>query len=78
MLVAVAQGAAVPPLPGFSGGDIDDEAICWFAICTDGWGVGASGSWSQENREPNRKCWTTGNLERTSALNILIIPFHES
>lgn len=35
----------------------------------------ASGSWSQLKSEPNLKCCTTGNLDRTSALYILIIPW---
>ena len=35
---------------------------------------GASGSRSQLNRVPNRKCCTTGSLLSTSALYILIIP----
>jgi len=35
----------------------------------------ALGSRSQLKREPKRKCWTTGNLERTSALYILIMPW---
>lgn len=30
--------------------------------------------WSQLNSDPNRKCWTTGNFESTSALYILTIP----
>ncbi len=34
----------------------------------------ALGFLSQLKREPKRKCWTTGNLERTSALYILIMP----
>lgn len=34
----------------------------------------AFGSRSQLNREPNGKCCTTGNLDSTSALYILIIP----
>ena len=32
------------------------------------------GSWSKLNKEPKGKCCTTGNLERTSALYILIMP----
>ena len=37
-------------------------------------GDGAVESGSQLKRLPKRKCWTTGNLERTSALYILIMP----
>jgi hypothetical protein len=36
--------------------------------------VAASGSRSHENRDPKGKCWTTGNFDSTSALNILIMP----
>ena len=38
-------------------------------------GVRVLGSRSQLKSEPKRKCWTTGNLERTSALYILIMPW---
>ena len=34
----------------------------------------AFGSRSKLNSEPKGKCWTTGNLERTSALYIFIMP----
>ena len=47
----------------------------WLAVCAVGAaGAGASGSWAKEKREPKGKCWTTGNLERTSALYIFIMP----
>lgn len=35
----------------------------------------ALGSFSHLKREPKGKCWITGNLERTSALYILSIPY---
>lgn len=48
----------------------------WLDAWADDTGGGiAFGSRSQLKREPKRKCWTTGNLERTSALYILIIPW---
>ena len=47
----------------------------WLDACAELGGGMASGLRSQLKREPKRKCWTTGNLERTSALYILIIPF---
>jgi hypothetical protein len=34
----------------------------------------ASGSVVHSKRDPNGKCWTTGNLDKTSALYILIMP----
>lgn len=37
-------------------------------------GGAALGSVSQLKSDPNRKCWTTGNLVKTSALYILIMP----
>lgn len=43
-------------------------------VCTLAWMAGAEGSGVQAKSEPKGKCWTTGNLERTSALYILIIP----
>lgn len=87
--LAVAQGAAVPdtfgggaceavahgacaPAPGAGAGaglawGIEEE---W---AVDGGGT-TFGSRSQLKRDPKGKCWTTGNLDRTSALYILIIP----
>ena len=46
------------------------EAVCTLAAM-----AGAEGSGVQAKREPKGKCWTTGNLERTSALYIFIIPY---
>lgn len=63
---------ANPPPPA----DIDDDVVGWLARCIECCGEPALGSCSQEKREPKWKCCTTGNLERTSALNILIIPYH--
>lgn len=42
--------------------------------CGDTAGAAAEASRSQRNRLPKGKCCTTGNLESTSALYILIIP----
>lgn len=36
--------------------------------------MGALGSVSHEKRDPKGKCCTTGNFDRTSALNILTMP----
>lgn len=46
----------------------------WFEVWTDVDGLAALGSVSHLKRDPNRKCWTTGNLDKTSALYILIMP----
>ena len=43
-------------------------------MCTLAAMAGADGSGVQAKREPKGKCWTTGNLERTSALYIFIMP----
>lgn len=85
---AVAQGAAVP-LVGGTACDVAHGALVpgpetWGAsVCrgcgadevwtVDGWGM-AFGSRSQLNKEPKGKCCTTGNLDSTSALYILIMP----
>jgi hypothetical protein len=45
------------------------EAVCTLAAM-----AGADGSGVQAKRDPKGKCWTTGNLERTSALYIFIMP----
>ena len=47
----------------------------WLDAWTEAGGGVAFGSCSQLKREPKGKCWTTGNLERTSALYILSIPW---
>lgn len=62
------------PAPPPPAADIGEFAMGWSVKCIEFSGVVASGSFSQEKREPNWKCCTTGNLERTSALNILIMP----
>ena len=71
-VVAVAQGALVPgpAAAGAFGRGWDVDEVC--AVC--GGGI-ALGSRSQLKREPKGKCCTTGNLERTSALYILIMPW---
>lgn len=78
----VAHGAFVPlsalgrapaddggPASGLTGRPCGPEVVC----TVDGGGR-AYGSRSQLNSEPNGKCWTTGNLDRTSALYIFIMP----
>lgn len=73
-----AQGALVPvPGPGTDVAVGDGTACCDAAML---WVVGgggtALGSRSQLSKDPNGKCCTTGNLESTSALYILIMPYH--
>lgn len=46
----------------------------WLEVWTDVDGVVAFGSVSHLKSDPNRKCWTTGNLDKTSTLYILIMP----
>lgn len=58
----------------FSSDGLGSSRTGWFDMCTEDGGGAALGSCSQLKREPKRKCWTTGNLERTSALYILTIP----
>lgn len=67
ILVACAHGAPVPP-------GADAGTAGWFAICMLCTGSAASGSFSHEKSDPKGKCWTTGNFDKTSALNILIMP----
>lgn len=66
-----AQGAAVPP---GGGGVAVAECVGVDAALLAPPSGSDSGSSSQENMLPKGKCWTTGNLDRTSALNILIMP----
>ena len=77
----LAHGAFVPSCGGggaraeaFSSDGLGPSLTGWFDVCTEDGGGAALGSCSQLRREPKRKCWTTGNLERTSALYILTIP----
>lgn len=63
------------PAPPPPAAEIGEYAIGWLVRCIECSGVVASGSCSQEKREPKWKCCTTGNFERTSAFNILIIPY---
>lgn len=74
---AVAQGALVP----ISGPGLGAEAVAsvgrdWGpeAVCIEVGGGIALGSRSQLKRNPKGKCCTTGNLDSTSALYILIMP----
>ena len=81
------HGAAVPAAPPGGGRamvGVDEggmfetrEGGC-DVECADIVGAGALGLRSQRKREPKGKCCTTGNLERTSALYILIIPWRAS
>ncbi len=57
------------------GFDVELRENGWLEAWTEDGAGGAVGSVSQLKREPKGKCWTTGNLERTSALYILIMPF---
>ena len=73
-----AQDAFVPSCGrGLAVGTFDaaDWLIGWFAVWTESVAGAAFGSCSQLNNDPNGKCWTTGYLDRTSALYILIIPY---
>lgn len=79
----LAHGAFVPSpdacvvrAEAFSRDKPGPSRMGWLDAWTDVGGGLASGSWSQLKREPKRKCWTTGNLERTSASYILIMPFY--
>lgn len=47
----------------------------WLDVCTVAVAAAAFGSCSKLNKDPKLKCWTTGNLESTSALYILIMPW---
>lgn len=52
-----------------------EDAFGCEAVCTVAWIFFALGSGEKEKREPKGKCWTTGYLERTSALYIFIMPY---
>lgn len=54
--------------------EVEEEDFGCDAVWTVAWIFFAFGSGAKEKREPKGKCWTTGNLERTSALYILIMP----
>jgi len=56
-------------------GTVEEFDRGWLDICTLVCMSLAFGSFSQANRAPKGKCWTTGNLESTSALYILIMPY---
>ncbi len=75
-----AQGALVASWPfpradAFSSTPVGPSRMGWLDVCAEVWGGGAVGSWDQGKREPKWKCWTTGNLERTSAEYIFIMPW---
>jgi len=75
-----AQGALVASWPfpradAFSSTPVGPSRLGWLDVCAEVWGGGAVGSWDQGKREPKWKCWTTGNLERTSAEYIFIMPW---
>lgn len=80
---AVAHGALVPD-PGIGLAEVVEDGpasgatgrawgpdVVWTVVG----GATAFGSRSKLKRDPNGKCCTTGNLERTSALYILIMPW---
>lgn len=57
------------PISGWTGRACGPD-VEWAVVA----GAMALGSRSQLNREPNGKCCTTGNFDKTSALYILTIP----
>jgi hypothetical protein len=58
------------------GAEVDrEEDLGWLEVWTLARICWAAGSFSHAKREPKGKCWTTGNLERTSTLYILIMPW---
>lgn len=73
--LVLAHGALVPG-PGGCGADEPVSSVLRGAAAAWAAAIGATvlGSRSQLNNDPNGKCWTTGNLESTSALYILIMP----
>lgn len=75
--VPVAQGALVPD-GGICPADGTAGSLGWDCVAdvwTDVLSGTAFGSRFQLKREPKGKCCTTGNLDSTSALYILIIPW---
>lgn len=54
--------------------ELKGALVGWLEAWTDVDGVVALGSVSHLKSDPNRKCWTTGNFDRTSTLYILIMP----
>lgn len=74
---AVAQGALVPASGACLVGGVASFGRDWGpeAMCAEVGGGTVLGSRSQLKRDPKGKCCTTGNLESTSALYILIIPW---
>jgi hypothetical protein len=69
------RNAAGGPVCRAVGAELDGvTAFGCDEVCTLAWILGALGSGVQLNREPKGKCWTTGNLDNTSALYILIMP----
>ena len=83
-LLPVAQGAPVPARP--PDGTVPPRAdgpimlvlppigAGWLDVCAEVGAGGALGSVSQLNKDPKGKCCTTGNLAKTSAAYILIMP----
>lgn len=70
------RNAADGPVCRAVGAEFDGvTAFGWEEVCTLAWILGALGSGVQLKREPKGKCWTTGNLDKTSALYILIMPW---
>jgi hypothetical protein len=78
LILGSAKGSRNPgcvPVRRAVGAEFDGvTALGCEEVCTLAWILGALGSAVQLKSEPKGKCWTTGNLESTSALYILIMP----
>ena len=66
---AIVDGIATLP------DEVGISCLGWFAIWMETAGSCASLSLSKLNNDPKGKCWTTGNLDNTSALYILSMPW---
>lgn len=69
-----APGPGTEVVVGDGAGCCDAAAMLWVV----GGGGTALGSRSQLSKDPKGKCCTTGNLDSTSALYILIMPYHST
>jgi hypothetical protein len=78
--ITQALGRCSPRTMGRDVGAEEDreEDLGWLEVWTLARICWAAGSFSHAKREPKGKCWTTGNLERTSTLYILIMPWEVS
>ena len=55
--------------------DAGKALVGWLVVCAVVAGGAASGLRSKEKSEPNGKCCTTGNLDKTSASYIFSMPY---